>query len=306
VQAYLNAAGDVLGCSSKVLTLAQAQAQDSAITTVIASCPDGIVSQNTAQTRGIPAYYHQQSSGDGTQLADYDQVAWLSALNTQRFLEIDARSQELIAQGHTYPQGSGQVFSLSPNAQRTWIGMVVGRDALVYPVEVNFLDDSGTIFLQGNAGLTAAGADSDGGVAYRSQVASPTEADITVEHSVGATGSGNESLALRITVTGRAILIEFGTDGAGVSIVPTATQVADLVTADTDASALVAATAQGTGSSTVAAKSATNLVGAEDVVNFYGNAMLTVRAHLDSGTALKEQVKAATTKTEVDAVVDNR
>lgn len=40
--------------------------------------------------------------------------------------------------------------------------------------------------------------------------------------------------------------------------------------------------------------------------NFYKTALGTIRAHLDSGTALKNQIRAATTIAEVDAVVDNR
>ncbi len=39
---------------------------------------------------------------------------------------------------------------------------------------------------------------------------------------------------------------------------------------------------------------------------FYMTAMGTVRIHLDSGTALKDQIRAATTRAEVDAVIDNR
>ena len=39
---------------------------------------------------------------------------------------------------------------------------------------------------------------------------------------------------------------------------------------------------------------------------FYLTGVGTIRAHLDSGTALKTSVRAATTIAEVDAVVDNR
>lgn len=45
---------------------------------------------------------------------------------------------------------------------------------------------------------------------------------------------------------------------------------------------------------------------ATDVRNFYLTALGTVRAHLDSGTALKDQIRAATTQAELDAVEDNR
>jgi hypothetical protein len=38
----------------------------------------------------------------------------------------------------------------------------------------------------------------------------------------------------------------------------------------------------------------------------YAAAMMTVKARLGSGTALKNRIRAATTKAEVDAVVDDR
>lgn len=43
-----------------------------------------------------------------------------------------------------------------------------------------------------------------------------------------------------------------------------------------------------------------------DVVNFYANAMLTVRAHLDSGTVLKKDMKAAVDQAALDLIVDTR
>ena len=45
---------------------------------------------------------------------------------------------------------------------------------------------------------------------------------------------------------------------------------------------------------------------AADAHNFYLTALGTIRAWKDSGTALKDQVRAATTPAEVAAVVDNR
>lgn len=43
-----------------------------------------------------------------------------------------------------------------------------------------------------------------------------------------------------------------------------------------------------------------------EAVTVFATAAATVKAHLASGTALKDQVRAATTTAEVDAVVDNR
>jgi hypothetical protein len=49
-----------------------------------------------------------------------------------------------------------------------------------------------------------------------------------------------------------------------------------------------------------------DVVDATDMHNMYLTALSTKKAHLDSGTALKNQVRAATTHNEIDAVIDNR
>jgi len=48
------------------------------------------------------------------------------------------------------------------------------------------------------------------------------------------------------------------------------------------------------------------LVDATDVHNMYLTALATKKAHLDSGTAFKDQVRLAVDKAGVDAVIDNR
>jgi hypothetical protein len=59
-----------------------------------------------------------------------------------KYLAIDTRTEELIDQGFSF---AGKVFSLSSNAQKYWIGMMVGKDLLTYPLVVNTLDDSSTL-----------------------------------------------------------------------------------------------------------------------------------------------------------------
>lgn len=44
----------------------------------------------------------------------------------------------------------------------------------------------------------------------------------------------------------------------------------------------------------------------EDFHLFYMKSLATYRAHVDAGTALKDQVREATSKAEVDAIIDNR
>lgn len=78
---------------------------------------------------------------------------------------------------------------------------------------------------------------------------------------VGDTGAGHEDRALAVARTNGDTTVTFGTDGSGNSVVPTATQVADLVNADDDVTKFVTATAGGDGSAQVAAAALTNLEG---------------------------------------------
>lgn len=54
--------------------------------------------------------------------------------------EIDARSEDLIAEGFSY---DGRTFSLSLNAQAKWLGLYVGRSAITYPYPAQTLDGLG-------------------------------------------------------------------------------------------------------------------------------------------------------------------
>lgn len=47
-------------------------------------------------------------------------------------------------------------------------------------------------------------------------------------------------------------------------------------------------------------------VNASEIANMYYSALATKKGYLDSGTVLKEQIRNATTKTEVDSISDNR
>jgi hypothetical protein len=53
-------------------------------------------------------------------------------------------------------------------------------------------------------------------------------------------------------------------------------------------------------------KNTKSLANSSEMRAFYLTALGTVRVHLDSGTTLKDQVRAATTVAEVDAIVDDR
>jgi hypothetical protein len=47
-------------------------------------------------------------------------------------------------------------------------------------------------------------------------------------------------------------------------------------------------------------------VNASEIANMYYSALATKKGYLDSGTVLKEQIRNATTQTEVDSISDNR
>ena len=49
-----------------------------------------------------------------------------------------------------------------------------------------------------------------------------------------------------------------------------------------------------------------NAVNASEIANMYYSALATKKGYLDSGTILKEQIRNATTQTEVDSISDNR
>jgi len=107
-----------------------------------------------------------------------------------------------------------------------------------------------------------AGASSDGDVTYDSAYGGLVVNNIRVSQQPGLTGGGNANRALEVLVEGMDVQAVFGTDGAGDTITPTATEVADAINADPQA--LVVATAGGVGSGAVGSFTHTNLVGGLD------------------------------------------
>jgi hypothetical protein len=66
---------------------------------------------------------------------------FLESLKVQIYAEIDKRTHKLIAAGFEYPVTSGQMFSLSVEAQHTWTNMYIAKDILNYPITVTTLDE---------------------------------------------------------------------------------------------------------------------------------------------------------------------
>jgi hypothetical protein len=62
----------------------------------------------------------------------------LAYLKSCKLARIDARTDELVLNGFVY---GGKTFSLEPDAKTLWLGMVVAKDMLTYPVRCNTVDD---------------------------------------------------------------------------------------------------------------------------------------------------------------------
>jgi len=96
--------------------------------------------------------------------------------------------------------------------------------------------------------LALSGANADGQVTYTSYYGGAYANTIQVAQGPGLTGAGNEDRPLQAIVTGMVVNVMFGTDGAGDTVVPTATEVADLVNALEEDFLVAAAGGDGTGS----------------------------------------------------------
>ena len=152
MQAYLNAANEVIATSSAVLTLAQAQAINANVTAVIANAPEGLVTKGDVDA--AHPYYHQWESGDGTSLAHYTEVPSLKPLKVARAAEIDARTEELIAEG--FVASNAKRFRITDCALVRYSALFEARNAAIsYPVLLNTYDNDGVQNL-GTAGAVAA------------------------------------------------------------------------------------------------------------------------------------------------------
>ncbi len=135
VFAYIDAAGDVLSIGTTAVDLATVQVELPTVTTRIDNAPSEVI----AKGRIGKLFYHQKASGDGSDISHYIQVPHLNAYKQFRYEQIDKKDEVLIKQGFTH---NGQVFSLSNNAQKTWLMLHQMRTLLPYPFNKTVLDDS--------------------------------------------------------------------------------------------------------------------------------------------------------------------
>ena len=79
----------------------------------------------------------------------------LARAKIRKYAAIDARSQELIADGFESPASSGDIFSLSAEAQRKMNEYMTETAGLSYPVDVTTLDDGKNVALADAAAVGA-------------------------------------------------------------------------------------------------------------------------------------------------------
>jgi len=121
-----------------------------------------------------------------------------------------------------------------------------------------------TAIFDARAALTVPGVDANGDVTYSAKFPGQQGNLVAVTHEVGATGAGNESRALAVVVThglAPTVVVTFGTDGVGDSVVPDANALKALLDADADLARHATVAVGGTGASGVGAIASTVLAG---------------------------------------------
>ena len=133
---YLDANDEVVASSVKERELTEPKLVSLSATSKVAGADMTIV------YRGQPHMdtYHRRVSGDGTSLADYEELEYVDHKKAEKIAEIDARTVELIEAGFDY---NGEHFSMSPAAQMNWTQLQVHNitGAVTFPVGVSTSDD---------------------------------------------------------------------------------------------------------------------------------------------------------------------
>lgn len=110
---------------------------------------DWIINPDLSGVSGVPVVYWKIDGDTVSEMsqAEKDAVdaANLPAYKAALVKKVDAETQRRIALGFEFPPSSGNVFSLSKEAQLNYLGMKTYTDALPYPFDVRTLDDTGFI-----------------------------------------------------------------------------------------------------------------------------------------------------------------
>ena len=142
---YTNDTGVVLGTAKGKFdnllqqwvgpSLATAQVKIPSITNRIANGP------KTIKVYGAGETYHQYTSGDGSEEGHYTLIEDLPPYREKIRALMDLETGRRIAEGFEYPTASGQIFSLSVQAQQNWSYLSTHTDFLTYPYTARTLDD---------------------------------------------------------------------------------------------------------------------------------------------------------------------
>jgi len=79
----------------------------------------------------------------------------IESIRHSGYVAIDQKTRALVAPGFEYPAASGQMFSLSPEAQRKWTAMYTARGFLAYPMVVTTTDEQDDVSLADSDDITA-------------------------------------------------------------------------------------------------------------------------------------------------------
>jgi len=141
--AYTDASNDVIAHSKAAKTLAQAQAIKPEVTAVIADAPSELVVKGD-QTAAKP-YYHRHTSGNGTDIAHYIQIASLLPLKVARAAEFAARTTELLNAGFDSTAVPGKRFRMDVEAMQRYLVLWQTRNeaGASYPVILLTFDGEG-------------------------------------------------------------------------------------------------------------------------------------------------------------------
>lgn len=114
------------------------------------------------------------------------------------------------------------------------------------------------------ATITIPGPTVDGNVVYTARHGGKAGNNIRVEHREGQEGPEHKDRLLTVSRDGFSVVVTFGTDSAGNILVPTATNVVDLIAGDESASDLLSASFGGGGGGAVTPAPPMPLIGGKD------------------------------------------
>lgn len=106
---------------------------------------DWIINPNLAAVAGVPVIYWKIAGDNVSEMSqpekDAVDAADLPAYKQEVIAAIDAETERRIALGFEYPASSGNLFSLSKNAQINILGVKTFYTDFTYPYSIRTIDD---------------------------------------------------------------------------------------------------------------------------------------------------------------------